>query len=412
MNDGKKGEVMDWANPAVRPGLGIYGRQQHRANTGFIGMLKGSLLSERQQEIYYYVLFGMCFSIAWFIDRPGQQSYFLADRVRMHFLAPSFRPDLADALVDHDYERLVAWGDINSVEELWGWMEGPLLAATYDEDTPRSGVGNVLGYAGLANGMRVRQVRVKPQPCKNMPEWARLATTQEGGFNGTCYPTLGMWNEDTSSFGPTAASSTRFSWQKSSEWAMPTTTIFGRYSEHGFLFDMPSFNKSRARDIVRTHRKDLFLDLQTRAVFIDATFFHPSMERFVTMRLLAEVPESGGVETSSHFIATRVNSYPGILGMVQLFIEAVFVVQLCGFVFMEMMKVRKVGILYIKQFWGMVILTQGVLLLFLIGFRVTTFQALMRQNQEWNVADPNEYIDMQVCVWMCECVCVHKAERG
>ena len=120
------------------------------------------------------------------------------------------------------------------------------------------------------------------------------------------------------------------------------------------------------------------------------------MERFVTMRLQAEVPESGGVEISSLFIAARIQSYPGIFGTVQLMIEAVFVIQLCGFCFLEVMQLRKLGIEYIKRFWGMVMFTKGVLMLCLIGFRVTTFQMLEKQRQEWDDGmDASEYIDMQ-----------------
>lgn len=95
MGDAKPADI-DWANPGpVRPGMGLYGRQQQRAKSSILGMLKGSLLSERQQQIYYYVLFVVTFSVSWFIDRPGQQSYLLADRVRRRFLETTFRPDLA-----------------------------------------------------------------------------------------------------------------------------------------------------------------------------------------------------------------------------------------------------------------------------------------------------------------------------
>jgi len=101
MGDAKPADI-DWANPGpVRPGMGVYGRQQLRAKAGLLGMLKGSLLSERQQEIYYYVLFVLTFSVAWFIDRPGQHSYFLANRVGERFLEPTFRPDLASVSRSH-----------------------------------------------------------------------------------------------------------------------------------------------------------------------------------------------------------------------------------------------------------------------------------------------------------------------
>lgn len=297
--------------------------------------------------------------------------------------------------VDRDYERRVAWEDIDSIEELWGWMEGPLLVAAYDEDTPGSGVGNVLGYAGLCNGMRVRQVRVKPQKCEGMPEWAKNAIMQDGGFQGDCYPRAEIWNEDSDTFGRNSTSRV-FSWMQGSSWGLSTRTVFGSYSANGYIFDLPSFNKTRAREIITFHRENKFFDLQTRAVFIDATFFHPQMLRFVSMRLQAEIPESGGVETNSLFISTRINTYDGILGMVQLFFEGIFLIQLCGFCFLEIMQLRKMGIQYIKRFWGLVMLTKGVLMLCLVGFRVTTFQQLEKQRKEWDGGrDAAEYIDMQ-----------------
>jgi hypothetical protein len=74
------------------------------------------------------------------------------------------------------------------------------------------------------------------------------------------------------------------------------------------------------------------------------------------------------------------------------------VLQLCAFVFWEIMKLRKLGIEYIKQFWGILMLIKGVLMLCLVGFRVTTFQSLEIQRQDWDkaiMANQNEYIDMQ-----------------
>jgi hypothetical protein len=291
-------DFVDWSNPGpARPGKAIHAKQAHKRQNSLCFRLAGSLMSERQQEIYFYVLFVLTFSVAWFIDRPGQQSFMLAKHVEEHFLKHSFRPDLTSQ--DSDYQKSVAWPDVISLEELWGWMEGPLLAAAYDEDTPRSGVGNVLGYNGFCNGLRVRQVRVKPTPCTNMLEndalfFATRTIMQDGGFKGECYPEVsGLYgmlsNEDTATFGPNATSLI-FNWQATgNKHKQSMTTSFGTYSEDGYMFELPSFNKTKARDIIKFHRANRFFDVQTRAVFIDATLYNPSMERFVVMRLLAEV---------------------------------------------------------------------------------------------------------------------------
>ena len=88
----------------------------------------------------------------------------------------------------------------------------------------------------------------------------------------------------------------------------------------------------------------------------------------------------------------------GVFGLVQIVLEGVWVLQLCAFVFWEIMKLRKLGIEYIKQFWGILVLIKGVLMLCLVGFRVTTFQSLETQRQDWDkaiMANQNEYIDMQ-----------------
>ena len=386
--------VVDMANPGgpgpARPGQNIWTRQQERARRGIIGILRGNLLSPRKQEIYYYSLFVLCFSIAWFIDRPGQKSFFLSDRVGRRFLQPAFRTNY-DA--DLGGERSVAWADVSSLEELWGWMEGPLLSAAYDEDTPGSGVGNVLGYSGICNGIRIRQVRVKPQPCQSMPAWAEDAITKRGGFQGECYPESQPHTEDNAAFGPASV----FEWSEGNAWAATVGTNFGRYGRGGYIFDLPSFNKTLALELVQYHHLRDFFDVQTRAVFIEATFYHPSMERFVTMRLLAEAPEMGGVETSSMFISTSVKMYSGPFGFIQLVLEGVYVLQICGYCFWEVMLVRKLGVDYVKRFWGLAMLTKGVLMLCLIGFRVTMFQTLERQRAEWESDDwsPDTYIDMQ-----------------
>jgi hypothetical protein len=65
------------------------------------------------------------------------------------------------------------WEEIHDIATLWEWIRNPLLDLLYKNQPPGGREGALLGYDYILNGIRLRQIRVFPETCRNVPEWAR-----------------------------------------------------------------------------------------------------------------------------------------------------------------------------------------------------------------------------------------------
>eukprot|EP00960_Hanusia_phi_P034583 751172-Hanusia_phi.AAC.3 len=54
--------------------------------------------------------------------------------------------------------NVTKWEELVDVEQLWLWLQGQLIPSVYYEDSPGSGLGNVLGYNYLIGTIQLRQV--------------------------------------------------------------------------------------------------------------------------------------------------------------------------------------------------------------------------------------------------------------
>eukprot|EP00961_Rhodomonas_salina_P117410 1580463-Rhodomonas_salina.3 len=372
----------------IRPGRGIFNRRRERRQKSILGVLDRKLTG-LQKEVLHYCIFVALFSIGWFLDRPGENAFFLSQRVKDRFLsAPTNITEMT-------------WQDATTVEHVWDWMVGPLLDVIYDEDTPGSGVGNILGVNGLLYGVRIRQVRVRGFKCSETPSWAYNQITQKDGFNGQCYPAMTPWNEDRTAFGVSTEGTDTveplFTWTAAEDWSQSTSTEYGRYGPSGFVIDLPAFNKSRAIDDLSFHRRHDWLDIQTRAVFVDAMLFNPSLRLAASVRLLAEMPQYGGVVVSSDFVAVQLMRYSGVSGTFELIIDLLGIFWTLKLLFVEFLALRAMKAEYIKSFWGIIMWLKGVLIFAVVGLRVTALKDISRQhahNRDLQAQGVNAYVDL------------------
>ena len=63
----------------------------------------------------------------------------------------------------------------------------------------------------------------------------------------------------------------------------------------GFSSILPNRNGTSAAELYATLFQSKFVDLQTRAVYIDAAFWNFNVERLITVRFSFDMPLSGGV---------------------------------------------------------------------------------------------------------------------
>ena len=98
----------------------------------------------------------------------------------------------------------------------------------------------------------------------------------------------------------------------------------GSYGSDGFVLDLPRVNLSDAKSLVASFRSRGWLDLQSRAIFIDTTLFNPVSALLLRMRLLVEVSEFGGLVKTEDFTAYQYQKYVGDNGSAALMFDIFF----------------------------------------------------------------------------------------
>mmetsp|Transcript_38922 Transcript_38922/g.90756 ORF Transcript_38922/g.90756 Transcript_38922/m.90756 type:complete len:818 (+) Transcript_38922:129-2582(+) len=340
------------AKQGTKPGEGIYAKKKARVSK-FSIMDPLGFMDPQTKKVFWYTLFIAFFSIGVFNGRPSSTTFFMLKTMSEKILYAKTADD-------------IAWMDIRDVDSLWEWIRGPLIDVVYNDNTPGSKEGALLGYDYIINGVRIRQVRIKPEVCRpDLPEWAQKAFELSEEFGPRCYDAVragaitslrGTGNEDTEPFGGIVDGERVFKWSENDAWAAWSLTELGSYPPNGYMMDLPAFNITKALDVVNLHQKYNFFDVQTRAIFLSMVTYNPNLNMLLLSRLTAEMSEFGGIVTSSSFQSVPLYIYDGFWGVMQLVFEGLFVLVLLKFVLEEVGWLLHLRAKFLYRFQGMFII--------------------------------------------------------
>jgi len=140
----------------------------------------------------------------------------------------------------------------------------------------------------MMGSARLRQVRVSAEAgCETDPMFAE--------YNINCYPPfiaggiMTTSNEATDAFGPES----KYTYSGDA-FGTGYSGSMGQYPATGYMTFI-SVNKTTAMLAIQTLRNENFLDLQTRAVFIDFTIWNSNLGVYAVMRIAMEFGPSGTV---------------------------------------------------------------------------------------------------------------------
>ena len=232
--------------------------------------------------------------------RNGQYDFYFGEMVRKLVLRSYF--DNADT------EIAMTFNDVASLDDIYKFLRGPLLAALYVETTlagvplPPSQMRHVIDGNNLLLGLvRLQQVRVRVDSCA-VPSYFEV-----NGSSATtiahCYAALprGKAAEDRidrepivgqaavnvnggQAAGGGAPRTYRYEWMPSSVTKLgPFAGIHHQYDGAGYRVDLP-IALSTARSRLLELEEDGFLDLSTRALWIDFALYNVNINRFCTVR--------------------------------------------------------------------------------------------------------------------------------
>jgi hypothetical protein len=139
----------------------------------------------------------------------------------------------------------------------------------------------------LLGNITIRQVRVSPSSCTALPSFQNLVNSSE------CFGNLGFSGDARDTF--VTANGNSYAWRDSD--LLRTARYFGQYDTYpggGYLVVLPT-DPAEFKDKVSELLNARWLDLGTRAVFIDLLLYNPSTMLVLEVKVVFESPFTGGL---------------------------------------------------------------------------------------------------------------------
>ncbi|KAJ8312335.1 hypothetical protein KUTeg_009708, partial [Tegillarca granosa] len=228
---------------------------------------------------------------------------------------------------------------LNNTQEIWKWLENSFLPnifpiTEYNEQARRPYDQRFMynGYNYRIGPVRMRQVRVKGS-C-TVPD--QISKSVE-----ICSPDYDMVMEEKDNFCRGWVEYDSFCFDENNDIdysyryetdlnTMPYYGLFGIYGAGGY-----SVNLGPKRSLALTYARELieydfWIDNKTRAVIIDSVSFNANTRLFSHVKVVFELPATGGVFTSSEIWSSNLYPYVEswdyvVLGVQLLFIAVVFI---------------------------------------------------------------------------------------
>jgi polycystin 1L2 len=315
------------------------------------------------EEIVTYLVFMCFFTLATLRDLNDTDIYYFGHQLKAQLAKMEFNEA-------HSPTFGKTFEDLATVEEFYHWMQGPLLwsvfsSHTFDGDPDWTGhdgkpAGYTLGHGKILGAVRISQLRATEKECNH-----RVPSVLASNYNWTCY------GDDYGSL-TGAESTTPFG--NYSEWVMDehgnmvvnktygpflyegrstkdgsalvlesdveeersqylssfTTdkTTHANYPAPAFaMLIKPSVGEARAKQIIQNIVLSQYIDLHTKAVFVDLTVYNPMVDRICYIRMVGELVKAGGVMPTYEFMVVRLWDlhtstdffYVGLEGVIALF---------------------------------------------------------------------------------------------
>lgn len=291
------------------------------------------------------------------------------------------------------HEPYITFKDIVHMNDIWRFMRDIFPSNFYSDGVSSSYIAVENRILGLS---RLRQVRVKRDSCV-VPEDFR----QEIRF---CYADWASSTEDTEAYGPYVSQNATndTAWYYRTDKQLKGNDHVGLMNEYGgggYAVDLSS-QKDETELLMNELFDNLWIDRGTRAIFFDFTVYNANINLFCQVRLVFELPATGGVVPSYLVRPVKLLRYVSLTDYLILACEVVFTLFLFYYAVEEVLEIRKHGKEYFKMgIWSFV----DVLLIFL-GIMCLVFN-LFRQVKvdeilESLLENDSQFFDFDfLCYW-------------
>lgn len=341
--------------------------EKERAAVAYVKVLHIEVFS----LVVYLMLVGLLSAVL-ILSRRGQFDYYFAEMVRELILGSE--------LETADTEISKTFYDIGSLEEIYMFLRGPLLAALYVETSftgrplPPGEMHRVLdGNSLLLGVVRLQQVRVRPDSCSvpgvfevngtsatTIPHcyvaWPESIDSRNidnspiVGGGDVCAAGAASSGGGSSGLGAAECAARTYEWADTSVTGLGTFNgLHARYDGAGYMVELPS-ELAMARAKLQELEEDGFLGQGTRALWVDFALYSVNINRFCTVRLLFERLESGTIAPSATVLPLSLLWYDSGDGISRLIIaEFCLLCLVLFFIGYELKAMRREGM---RAYWS------------------------------------------------------------
>uniref|UniRef100_A0A1I8FPC1 EF-hand domain-containing protein n=1 Tax=Macrostomum lignano TaxID=282301 RepID=A0A1I8FPC1_9PLAT len=194
-----------------------------------------------------------------------------------------------------------------------------------------------------------------------------------------------------SSFSPGVEEKRPFGYMNSSAWNYSTEKQLRRaqlspgeissYPGSGYYVDL-SRNKEDSTAQLNELFTGLWIDRGTRVVFVDFTVYNANINLFCVVKLVLELPATGGAIPSSDFRTVKLLRYVEPKDYFVLVCEGIFMLFICYYIVEEVIEIKRNKLDYFKTFWNWLDIIVILVSLICGGFNVYRTVTVGKKLQE------------------------------
>ncbi|MBN3294620.1 PK1L2 protein, partial [Polypterus senegalus] len=236
-----------------------------------------------------------------------------------------------------------------AISDIFNWANTTLVGCLYGTYPGFITDGN----SKLVGSARIRQVRVRNNTCPLVKSVQRLVPGCNSPYS---------WDtEDTNSYGPGWNDMLSNTSQFSSFWKYQTQDILrghpiwgssALYRGGGYVADLGTDSQT-AKSILQYLFNNTWLDLYTRAVFVEFTVYNANVNLFCIVTLMMETSAIGAFQFGSELHNVRLYQSPGGLHIFVMASEAIYFLFILYYMFIQGKLMKEQKWLYFKSKWNL-----------------------------------------------------------